>query len=120
MTRQVENKNMAIRRVPTNNYRGNHVPSPDLTQLSRLTFQQMDERRAKRLCFNLEIKYSKGHKCGEKKLFEIDYEEEQDQELEPSQDLDLEEIAPMISYHVLSSINTPQALKIEVYIKKKR
>jgi hypothetical protein len=37
----------------------------------------MDERRAKGLCFNCYRKYIKGHKCDEKKLFYIDYEEEE-------------------------------------------
>jgi hypothetical protein len=45
MARKVENKNMATRRVATNNYRENHVPSPNLTQQTRMTPQQMDERR---------------------------------------------------------------------------
>jgi hypothetical protein len=101
MERKVENKNMATRRVATNNYREHHVPSPNLTQPKRLTPWQMDERREKGLCFNCDNKYSKGHKCGENKLFYIDYEEEEDQELEPSQDLDLEEITPMIYCHAL-------------------
>jgi hypothetical protein len=69
---------MATRRVATNNYRGHHVPSPNLTQLTRLTPQQMDERREKRICFNCDSKYSKGHKCSEKKLFYIDCEDEED------------------------------------------
>jgi hypothetical protein len=60
------------------------VPQP-----TRLTPQQMDERRENGLCFNCDNKYSKGHKCSEKKVFYIDNEEEEDQELEPSQDLEL-------------------------------
>jgi len=48
-----------------------------ISQPTRLTPQQMDERRAKGLCFNCDSKYSKGHKCGEKKLFYIDCEEEE-------------------------------------------
>jgi hypothetical protein len=56
--------------------------------LTRLTPQQIDERRAKGLCFNCDSKYSKGHKCCENKLFYIECEEEEDQELEPSQDLE--------------------------------
>ena len=44
----------------------------------------MDERRVKGLCFNCDSKYSKGHKCGEKKLFYIDCEEEEANEQEPS------------------------------------
>ena len=51
-----------------------------------MTPQQLDERRTKGLCFNYDIKYSKGHKCGEKKLFYIDCEEEEPKEKEPSQD----------------------------------
>jgi hypothetical protein len=35
-TRKVESKNMATRRVVMNNYRVNHVSSPNLTQLTRL------------------------------------------------------------------------------------
>jgi hypothetical protein len=120
MERKVESKNMATRRVVTNNYRENHAPSPNLTQPTRLTPQQMDERREKGLCFNCDNKYSKGHKCGEKKLFYIDCEEEEDQELEPSQDLELEETTPTISCHALADINTPQTLKIEGYIKNKK
>jgi hypothetical protein len=45
--------------------------------------QQIDERREKGPCFNCDSKYSKGHKCGEKIFFYIDYEEEEDRELEP-------------------------------------
>ena len=69
-------------------------------------------------------KYSKGHKCGEKKLFYIDCEEEEEQEQEPSQDENVEEISseeltPTISCNELVGISTPQTLKIEGYIKKK-
>jgi hypothetical protein len=67
----------------------------------------LEERKAKDLCFNCESKYSKGHKCGEKKLFYIDCEEEEDQE--PYQDEDLQEISseymtPTISCHALAGI----------------
>jgi len=72
----------------------------------------------KGLYFNCD-KYSKGHKCGQK-LFYIDCDEEEDQELESSQDLELEEINPTISFHALANISTPQNLKIERYSKRKR
>ena len=58
------------------------------------------------LCDN---KYSKGHKCGDKKLFYIDCEEEeeQEQEQEPSQDENVEavsseELTPTISCNALA------------------
>jgi hypothetical protein len=56
MARKVENKHMATRRVATNNDREHHVPSPNLTQLTKLTPRKMDERRAKGLCFNYDNK----------------------------------------------------------------
>jgi hypothetical protein len=51
-----------------------------LTKTTRLTPQQLEERKVKGLCFNCDNKYSKGHKCGEKKLFYIDCEEEEEEE----------------------------------------
>jgi hypothetical protein len=83
--------------------------------------------KQKGLFFNCDIKYSKGHKCGEKKLFYIDCEEEeeQEQEQETSQDENVEaisskELNPMISCNALDGISTAQTLKIEGYIKKKK
>ena len=81
---EVEIKNMAMDTIRTtyNIYIENIVPSSNPPQ--RLTPQQLDEIRAKFLCFNCDIKYSNGHKCGKKKLFYIDYEEEETKEKEPS------------------------------------
>jgi hypothetical protein len=56
MARKVENKNTTTRKVATNNYIEHHVLSPNSTQLTRLTSQQMDERREKGLCFNCDNK----------------------------------------------------------------
>ena len=42
----------------------------------------MDERREKGLWFSCDSKYSKGYKCGEKKLFYIDFEEEEEKDQE--------------------------------------
>jgi hypothetical protein len=71
----------------------------------------MDERREKGLCFNCDKKYNKGHKFQEKKLFYVDHEEDEDQELEPSQDLDLEETTPTIYCHALANINITKTIK---------
>jgi hypothetical protein len=65
-------------------------------------------------------KYSKGHKCGEKKIFYIDCEEEKDHELELPQDPDLEETTPTISCHALSDISTTQTINIQGYIKNRK
>jgi hypothetical protein len=76
-----------------------------------LKSQQLVERREKGLCFTGDRKYSKGHKCGEKKLFYIDCEEEEEEELEPSQDIEIEVITPTISCHALAGISTPKLLR---------
>ena len=108
---------MTTRNTTSNTYRENDVPS---NQPHRLTPQQIEERRVKGLCFNCDNKYSNGHKCGEKKLFYIECEEEEHKEWESPQGDDLEAITPTISCHALHGINTPQTLKIEGYIKNKK
>ena len=84
----------------------------------------MDERRAKDICFNCD-KYSKEHKCGEKKLFYIDHEEEKENDQEPPQAKEIEPTTPeditaTISFPALARISTLQTLKIKEYIKNKR
>jgi excinuclease UvrABC ATPase subunit len=127
VARNVESKNMAMATRRTNPiiYRENNAPSSKTPQPTRLTPQQLEERKEKGLCFNCDNKYSKGHKFGEKKLFYIDCEEEEEQEQEASQDenveaISSEELTPMISCNALAGIITPQTLKIEGYIKNKK
>jgi hypothetical protein len=127
VARNVESKNMAMatRRTTPNIYRENNVPFYKTPQPTRLTPQQLEERKEKGLFFNCDNKYSKGHTCGEKKLFYIDCEEEEEQEKEPSQDENIEEISSeeltsTISCNALARISTLQTLKIEGYIKKKK
>ena len=86
MERKVENKNMAMttRKAFSNTYRENNVPSSKPPQ--RLKPQKLDERRQKGLFFNRAHKYSKGHKCNEKKSFYIYCEEEEPKEEEASQE----------------------------------
>ena len=92
VARKVESKNlvMATRRTTHNTSKESNVPSGNSPQPTRLTPQQLDERREKGLCFNCDSKYSKGHKCGEKKLFYIDYEEEEEKEKETSEAKEIE------------------------------
>jgi hypothetical protein len=115
VARNVEIKNMAMatRRTNPNIYRENNVISSKTPQPIRLTPQQLEERKEKGLFFNCDVKYSNGHKCGEKKLFYIDCEEEEEQEQEPSQDekveaISSEELTPTISCNALAGIRTPQ------------
>ena len=128
LARKMESKIMATRKHTTHNYKDGSVVAPSLPQPIRLTPQQLEEKRAKGLCYNCDRKYTKGHKCVEKKLFYIDCEEEEEKELETSKEEDIhrkqalekEEMNPTISCNALVGITTPQTIKIEGHIKKKK
>ena len=127
VARKVESKNMkmAIRRITPNTSIERNLASANTPQPTRLTPQQLEERREKGLCFNCDRKYSKENNYGEKKLFYIDYEGEEGDYKEPSQaeeehETTTEKITPTISWHALDGICTSQTLKIEGYIKKRK
>ena len=63
------------RNTTSKTYRENDAPSANPHQ--RLRPQQLEERREKVLHFNCDNKYSKGHKCGENKLFYIECKKEE-------------------------------------------
>jgi len=128
LARKIECKIMATRKPTTHIYKDGHLSTPRLSQPTRLTPQQLEEKREKGLCYSCDSKYTKGHKCAEKKLFYIDCEEEEENEQESSKEEDIqqeptleeEEMSLTISCNALGGITTPQTLKIEGHIKKKK
>ena len=76
MARKIECKIMATRKPTTHIYKYGSVSTARLPQPTRLTPQKLEEEREKELCYSCDRKYTKGHKCVEKKLFYIDCEEE--------------------------------------------
>eukprot|EP00253_Pinus_taeda_P017594 PITA_17594 len=128
LPRKMESKIMATKNHTTHNYKDGSVIAPSLPQPISLTPQQLEEKRAKGICYSCDSKYTKGHKCDEKKLFYIDFEEEEEKEQErlkeedilQEQSLDKEEMNPTISCNALAGITTPQTIKIEGQIKKKK
>src|ERR1700738_2475012 len=89
LARKMESKIMATRKPTTHNYKDGSVVAPSLPKPIRLTPQQLEEKRAKWLCYDCDCKYTKGHKCAEKKLFYIDCEEEEENEQEMSKEEDI-------------------------------
>ena len=77
LARKMERKILAMRNPNTHNYKDGSVISPSLPQHTRLTPQQLEEKRAKGLCYGCDRKYTKGHKCSMKKLIYIDYKKRQ-------------------------------------------
>ena len=68
---------MATKKPSTHIYKDGSIATPRLPQPIRFTPKQLEEKRAKGLCYSCDNKYTKGHKCDEKKLFYIDCEEEE-------------------------------------------
>ena len=87
VVRKVESKKfaMATRRTTPNTSKESNVPSVNTSQPTRLTPKKLEEKREKCICFNGHNNYSKGHKCGEKKILYIDCEGEEAEDQEPSQ-----------------------------------
>ena len=124
----LESKIMATRKSTPHNYKDGSVVSPSLPQPTRVTKQKLEEKREKGLCYNCDSKCTKGHKCAEKKLFYIEHEEEKEKDQETSKEEDIrqdptpekEEMNQTISCKPLARMTTPQTLKTEGHIKKKK
>ena len=68
LARKIECKIMATRKPTTHIYKDGSVTTPRLPQPTKLTPQKLEEKREKGLCYSCDRKYTKGHKCAEKKL----------------------------------------------------
>jgi len=77
LARKMESKIMATRKHTTHNYKDGSVVAHFLPQPITLKPQQLEEKRAKGLCYYCDSKYTRGHKYDEKKLIYIDCEEEE-------------------------------------------
>ena len=63
---------MATGKPTTHIYKDGSVATPRLPQPIRLTPKQLEEKRENDIFYSCDRKYTKGHKCFEKKLFYID------------------------------------------------
>ena len=119
---------MATRKSTPHNYKDGSVASPSLPQLTRVTPEHLERKREKGHRYNCDLKCSKDHKCAEKELFYIDYKQEKERDQETSKEEDIhqdpnpekEEMNLTIFCNALARITTPQILKIEGHIKKKK
>ena len=66
---------MATRKPITHIYKYGSVATHRIPWSTRLTPQQLEEKREKGLCYSCDRKYNKGNKCVEKKFFYIDCKE---------------------------------------------
>ena len=79
VARKIQNKIMATRKYTTYNIKEGSVVSSH-PQPTRLMQQQIEEKSEEGIFYSCDIKYGKGHKCIEKNLFYIDFEEEENEQ----------------------------------------
>ena len=124
------NSNM---RQVSNNVRGNQVVPVSNSkvvpnrQFKRLTPQELEEKRAKHLCFYCDQKYAPGHKCsGQLYSLEIigDEVESEDEDLLLTDEgvvsnyTSLIDEPPLISLNALTGVNTYKTMRVRGYVRK--
>ena len=87
--RKVERKIMATRKSTNHDCKDGNVFSASYPQPTIFTPQQLDEKISKGICYIHDIKYTKGDKGTDKKLFYIGCEEEEENEQETSKEEDI-------------------------------
>ncbi|RVW35013.1 Retrovirus-related Pol polyprotein from transposon 17.6 [Vitis vinifera] len=92
-------------------------PTPNM---KRLTWEEMQKRRAQGLCFNCDDKFTAGHKCRGPQLLLLEgnsipnKEDDIDEEIEePAIN---EQTKPEISFHALTGWSTPKTMRITAKI----
>ncbi|XP_038715137.1 uncharacterized protein LOC120008853 [Tripterygium wilfordii] len=121
---------MEPRKLPISNseWQGNKavssLPKPLPTGVKRLTWDEMEKRREKGLCFNCNDRFTPGHKCKVSQAFVIepvDTEEEEEQEVDvsgegPVNSFNSEQQEPQISVHALTGGKGPKTMKLEAWV----
>ena len=80
---------MAKRKSSSHNHKDGSVVSPSIPEPTRVTPQQLEEKREKGIRYNCDSKCTKGYKCDQQKLFYVEYEEEEEKDQETSKEEDI-------------------------------
>ena len=82
----------------------------------------MQERQEKGLCYNCDEKFTRGHRCVQKKLYLLDVDSPPAREIfyddGDIQQLPAPEDQPKISLHALAEVTTPQTMRVREFFKK--
>lgn len=98
---------------------GSAKPEPTKSVKSWFS-KEMDEKRAKGLCFWCDEKYSPTHKCPKKQLYRIEAHEVEQEEGEPEMEVEnIEESNPEISIHALTGMQNFQTMPVQGSVGKK-
>jgi hypothetical protein len=90
----------------------------------KLSWEEMQKRREKGLCFGCNEKFTPGHRCQKPQAFFIEaYTIEDDELLDftevPEENKYVEEEEPLISLHAIAGCNGPKTMRIKATIGKR-
>nr|CAN75225.1 hypothetical protein VITISV_035856 [Vitis vinifera] len=92
-------------------------PTPTM---KRLTWEEMQKRRAQGLCFNCDDKFTVGHKCRGLQLLLLEENSSPNKEDDIDEEIEEpainEQIEPEISFHALTGWSTPKTMRITAKI----
>ena len=85
------------------------------TPFKKLTWEEMQRRRAQGLCFNCNEKFTAGHRCTKAQLLILEAEEEYEETLEAAP---IEEASydPKITFYALTGWTAPQTMRVKAKI----
>ncbi|KAH9678637.1 DUF676 domain-containing protein [Citrus sinensis] len=85
------------------------------TPFKRLTWEEMQHRRAQGLCFNCNDKFTAGHRCTKAQLLILEAEEEFEETLEavPTEEASFD---PKITFYALTGWTAPQTMRVKAKI----
>ncbi|CAA0829312.1 Unknown protein, partial [Striga hermonthica] len=110
-----------VQRTGSNTSTGN---GKDLsTGVKRLSWEEMQRRREKGLCFNCDEKFTPGHRCKERRSFFIECVESEEDEVvgdEVKSAIDLHEEDPEISVHAMAGTQGPKTIKMSAWVRDRR
>ena len=85
------------------------------TPFKKLTWEEMQRRRAQGLCFNCNEKFTAGHRCTKAQLLILEAEDEYEETLEAAP---IEEASydPKITFYALTGWTAPQTMRVKAKI----
>ncbi|XP_038982040.1 uncharacterized protein LOC103710315 isoform X1 [Phoenix dactylifera] len=116
-TRSVPPRLTDIPRMPNPSFLAPRLPTP--IPIWRITWEEMQQRRERGLCFKCNDKFTSGHRCKTPQVHLIEADREEDAEGVGDGELDLhgegqteEGAQPVISLHALSGWTGPKTMRV--------
>lgn len=101
--------------------RGENVPSKNVGKplpvgVNKLSWEEMQKKREKGLCFNCDEKFTQGHRCKISQVYLIEPVEEDSVDEEPEEGLTTTSEDPLISVHAMAGTKGPRTMRLKAWV----